>query len=62
LVHSLAMFGLLDQPLPVVKDLPSPEGVWELVEVIGKYSYLAISAFYPLLLSYLDPLSNSLII
>ncbi len=30
------MFGLLDQPLPVAKDLPSPDGKWELVEVIGK--------------------------
>jgi len=27
---------MLSDNLPIVKDLPSPEGRWELVEVIGE--------------------------
>ena len=28
---------MLSDNLPIVKDLPSPQGRWELVEVIGEY-------------------------
>ena len=35
----LAVAGryMLSDSLPLVKDLPSPQGRWELVEVIGEY-------------------------
>lgn len=28
--------------LPVVKDLPSPEGKWEVTEMIGKFSLIVV--------------------
>lgn len=36
----LEMLGLMH--LPVVKDLPSPEGKWEVTELIGKFSLIVV--------------------
>lgn len=36
---------MLSDNLPLVKDLPSPQGRWELVEVIGEYVCECVSEY-----------------
>ncbi len=36
---------LFSDNLPILKDLPSPENIWELVEVIGKCVHTCVDIY-----------------